>query len=156
MTVQQVPFQARALALRFARGMGAGSGSNKGSGLSREANISAAISASTSGLKAASTSASEIKPAHKPSWRLGLTGSAGTSLTITDKLHLTMSGRYNTTWTDRETGKDIPPLSCHLTSEGANIYLYHNCDISPLPTRVGCGVAVDTRGITWRVINLGS
>jgi hypothetical protein len=51
------------------------------------------------------------------------------------------------------------------TSEAPNIDLYHYCkwecasnyngNPSTQPRRVGCGTAVDTNGVTWRVVKLG-
>jgi hypothetical protein len=39
--------------------------------------------------------------------------------------------------------------------DAARISLYHGCQVSSA-RRVGCGVAVDTLGLTWRVVMLGT
>lgn len=50
------------------------------------------------------------------------------------------------------------------TNEAPNIDFYHYCnwecagkygDPTTQPSKVGCGTAVDTQGVTWRVVKLG-
>jgi hypothetical protein len=69
----------------------------------------------------------------------------------------------NPLWSDQQ-GNPIYERACQFTSEFANSILYHYCDWegmgaygdpSTQPSRVGCGTAVDTDGITWRVVKLG-
>ena len=55
-------------------------------------------------------------------------------------------------------GMPIYPDACQFVSDFTNANLYHYCSWNGdgiLPTSVGCGVAVDTRGVTWRVVKVG-
>jgi hypothetical protein len=70
----------------------------------------------------------------------------------------------NVVWTDQQ-GNPIYERACQYNTEFANAILFHYCnwegmgvagDPTTQPSRVGCGVAVDTDGITWRVVKLGA
>ena len=69
-------------------------------------------------------------------------------------------------YSDSKTMTPLCDTACFFTgeAEASNIDLYHYCnwdgmgkygDPSTQPKRVGCGVAVDKSGITWRVVKLG-
>jgi hypothetical protein len=69
----------------------------------------------------------------------------------------------NPLWTDQQ-GNPIYERACQFNTEFSNAILYHYCnwegmgvagDPSTQPSRVGCGVAVDSEGTTWRVVKLG-
>ena len=69
----------------------------------------------------------------------------------------------NPLWSNQD-GQLFPLHACQFTGEHANVMLYHYCvwegTDNPIPstqpTRIGCGTAVDTSGVTWRVIKLGA
>jgi hypothetical protein len=61
-------------------------------------------------------------------------------------------------------GNPVCAVSCSFTNDLMNALLYHYCswDGTTMPTQpgtqpgsIGCGVAVDTNGISWRVVQLG-
>jgi len=49
----------------------------------------------------------------------------------------------------------IPALDCHFVNgiTAARVWIYHYCPTTgPVPTRMGCGSAVDASGKAWRVL----
>lgn len=65
-------------------------------------------------------------------------------------------------------GGCVPTYACQFgdgpSAEVGNVFLYHYCnwdcagvygDPTTQPSHVGCGTAVDTNGVTWRVVKLG-
>lgn len=69
----------------------------------------------------------------------------------------------NPLWSDQN-GNPLYERACQYTTEFSNAIVYHYCNWDGVgeygnpatqPARVGCGVAVDTDGITWRVVKLG-